>query len=76
VLRGTEVPIFHLDNLLERFTSHIWDIRKRTTDMIKPEDYCPLLIFQAGSCEAATRKLKNIKKGFMSVGNMLKRYRL
>lgn len=30
--------------------------------MIKLEEYCPFLIFQCGSSEAATRKLENIKR--------------
>lgn len=42
--------------------------------MMKPDYYNPLLFFEAGSHEAATRKLQNIKRRLMSVGKMLKRY--
>jgi len=37
------------------------DIKKKISGMVKPEDYCPLLVFQAGSHEAATRKTNKQK---------------
>lgn len=46
-------PIWHLDNLSREVCylpgALIQDIRKKLPDMIKPEDYSPLLVFQAGS---------------------------
>lgn len=41
--------------------------------MIKPEDYYPLLVFQAWLNEAATKRLKNVLKiDFSSLEHMLK----
>lgn len=40
--------------------------------MIKPEDYYPLLVSEAGSRKAVTRELKNIEKDFTTLRNMLK----
>lgn len=36
------------------------------------DDYYPFLVFQAGSHEAVTRKLKNIKKDFASFEKVLR----
>lgn len=47
----------------------MWDI-KRMSSLIKPDNYYPLLIFQAVS--HATRKSKYIKKDFMFLGKMLR----
>lgn len=53
--------------------AYIWDIKKKLPGMTKPEDYSLLLLFQAESQEAATRKFLNVrKKKFMSLGNLLK----
>ena len=40
--------------------------------MVTPFDSYLLLVFQAWSHEAATRKLKNIKKDLASLGKVLK----
>lgn len=40
--------------------------------MKKLEDYCSLLLFQAGSQKAAIRKLQNVKKDFLFLGKMMK----
>lgn len=40
--------------------------------MIMPDDYYPFLVFQAGSHKAVIRKLKNTKKGFASLGEVLR----
>lgn len=52
--------------------AYIWDIRKRLPGMTKPKDYSLLLFFQAESHEATTKKFLNIRKKFMSLGNLLK----
>ena len=66
LLRGTEVPICCPDNLSKEVCylsgACMWDLTKRIFGMIKPDYYYPILIFEAGSHEAATRKLQNIKK--------------
>lgn len=76
MLRGTETPICHPDRLSREvcclLCTRIWDIRKRMLGRIKLEDYYSLLVFQAGSHEVVTRKGKNVKKVFMSLGKMLK----
>lgn len=36
------------------------------------DDYYPFLVFQAGSHEAVTRKLKNIKRDFASFEKVLR----
>lgn len=40
--------------------------------MVKPHDYHPFLLFHVGTNEVAIRKLQNIKRDFMSLGEMLK----
>lgn len=40
--------------------------------MIQPDNYYPLMIFQAVSHQASTRKSKYIKKDFMFLGKMLR----
>jgi len=73
---GTEAPICCLDNLSRKvfclLGPCIRDIKKIIYSMIKAHNYYPLLVFQTGSHEAATRKLKNIKKNFTSLQKVLK----
>lgn len=65
-VRSAKAPISCLNNPSEEICclsgAHVQDIRERLACMIKLEEYCPFLIFQCGSSEAATRKLENIKR--------------
>lgn len=76
VLRGTEVPICLPNNLSIEVCcllgTYIQDIEKRIPGRIKLEYCYHLLVFQARSHEIATRKQKNIKEDFTSLGKMLK----
>ena len=76
MLRGTETPVCHPDRLSREVCcllgAHIVDIKKRILGMIQLDDCYTFLVFQAGSHEVATRKGKNVKKVFMSLGKMLK----
>jgi len=76
LLRGTEAPIYCLDNLSREVCwlegAPIQDTKKRILGTIKLDDCYPLLFSQAESHKAAIRKLKNIRKDFMPHGKMLK----
>ena len=48
------------------------DIKKRILGMIQLDDCYTFLVFQAGSHEAVTRKLKNIKRDFASFEKVLR----
>ena len=76
LLRGTEAPICRPDNLSREVCclpgARVRDVRKALPQLIKPEDYYPLVVIQIGSREAATRKMRYIKKDFASLGRMLK----
>uniref|UniRef100_A0A493TS73 Uncharacterized protein n=1 Tax=Anas platyrhynchos platyrhynchos TaxID=8840 RepID=A0A493TS73_ANAPP len=76
LLRGTEAPICRPDNLSREVCclpgARVRDVRKALPQLIKPEDYYPLVVIQVGSREAATRKMRNIKKDFASRGRSLK----
>uniref|UniRef100_A0A8B9C455 SGNH hydrolase-type esterase domain-containing protein n=1 Tax=Anser brachyrhynchus TaxID=132585 RepID=A0A8B9C455_9AVES len=73
---GTEAPVCSPDNLSREVCclpgAHVRDVRNALPQLIKPEDYYPLVVIQVGSREAATRKMSNIKKDFASLGRMLK----
>lgn len=75
-LSSNETHIFCLDNLSREvwclLRATIWDIWKRILGMMKLEDYYMLMVFPAGSRDAATRKLQNIKRDLMSFGKMVK----
>lgn len=76
LLRSTEAPICCLDNISRKVCCLlgpcIRNIKKTIYSMIKPHNYYPFLVFQTGSHEAATRKLKNSKKIFTSLQKVLK----
>lgn len=50
----------------------ICDIAKRLPSLVKPENYQKFLLFPVRSNEAVTRRLRNNKRDFMSLGKMLK----
>lgn len=52
--------------------AYVRDIRKDLPQLIEPEDYYPFIVIQAGSQDAAMRKLRNVKKDFAFLGKMLK----
>lgn len=70
---GTKAPIFCPDNFSREVCCLpgvcLRDIRKILPQLIKPEDYYSFIDIQAGTRNAAMRKLKNIKK--MHLGKML-----
>lgn len=74
-LGATEAPICCLDNLFREACCPPGvcdrDVRKALPQLIKPENCCPFIFVQAGSQDAAVRKLKNVKKDFSSLGKML-----
>ena len=72
LLRSTEAPICHLDNLSREVCCLPGARILGTSGTLKLDDYFPLLVFQARSDRAVTRKLKMIKKGFVSLGKVLK----
>uniref|UniRef100_A0A493TN05 SGNH hydrolase-type esterase domain-containing protein n=1 Tax=Anas platyrhynchos platyrhynchos TaxID=8840 RepID=A0A493TN05_ANAPP len=76
LLRGTEAPICRPDNLSREVCclpgGRVRDLRKALPQLIKLDDYCPLVVIQVGSQEVAIRKMKNIKKYFASLGRMLR----
>lgn len=50
----------------------ICDITKRLPNLVKPEAYCPFLIFHIGTTPAVIRILRIIKRNSISHGKMLK----
>lgn len=68
-LRSTEVPIFHPDNIKKEVFclsgACIRDITKRLPGLVKSEGYHPFPLFHVRTTEAATRRLRNIKRDFI-----------
>lgn len=64
LLGGTEVPLCCPDILSRDMCclpgAHIRDIRKALPQLIKLEDYFPFIVLEAGSQDAAMRKLKDV----------------
>ena len=51
--------------------ARVRDISRRLPGLIRPSDYYPLLIIQAGSDEVAERSLRAIKKDFRGLGRVV-----
>ena len=48
------------------------DFTKKVKRLVWPTDYYPLLVFQAGNDEVATRNPRAIKRDFRALGRLLK----
>ncbi|KFP01907.1 hypothetical protein N300_09057, partial [Calypte anna] len=75
LLRGTEGPICRPD-LSHREVcclpgARMSDISRRLPQLIRPSDYCPLLIVQAGSDDINGRSTRVIKKDFKALGRLV-----
>ena len=47
-------------------------MKRKLPTLVWPSDYYPLLIFQVGSDEVATRSLRAIKRDFRALGQLVK----
>jgi len=47
------------------------DVKRRIPILVQPSDYYPLLIFQVGSDEAATRSPRAIKRDFRALEQLV-----
>ena len=76
LLRGTEGPICRPDPLLREVCclrgAQVKDVTRKLPTLVWPLDYYPLLIFQVGSDEVATRSLRAIKRGFRTLGQLVR----
>uniref|UniRef100_A0A8B9TZX8 SGNH hydrolase-type esterase domain-containing protein n=1 Tax=Anas zonorhyncha TaxID=75864 RepID=A0A8B9TZX8_9AVES len=76
VLRGTEGPICRPDPTRREVCclpgARVRDIAKKVKRLVRPTDYYPLLVFQAGSDEVAKRSPKAIKRDFRDLGRQLR----
>ncbi|XP_068521222.1 uncharacterized protein [Anas acuta] len=76
VLRGTEGPICQPDPTRREVCclpgARVRDVAKKVKRLVRPTDYYPLLVFQAGSDEVATRSPKAIKRDFRDLGRLLR----
>ena len=68
LLKGTEGPIYRPDPTHREVCclpgARVRDFAKKVKRLVRPTDYYPLLVFQAGSDEVATRSPKAIKGDF------------
>ena len=76
LLRGNKGPICCLD-LFHRevcFLPGAWvrDVARNITLLVKPSDYCPLLLFHTGNEEVGKRSSRVIKRDFRALGRLLK----
>ena len=75
LLRGTEGPICRPDPTHREVcclpAARLRDISRKLPSLIRPSDYCPLLIVQAGSDGMADRSLRIIKNDFRRLGKLV-----
>ncbi|KFO98751.1 hypothetical protein N300_01915, partial [Calypte anna] len=75
LLRGTEGPICRPDPSHRDVCclSGAWvrDISRRLSQLIRPSDYYPLLVVQAGTDDSNGRSTKAIKKDFKALGHLV-----
>ena len=76
LLKGTEGPICRPDPTRREVCclpgARVRDFAKEVKRLVQPTDYYPLLVFQAGSDEVATRSPKAIKRDFRDLGRLLR----
>ena len=72
LLKGTEGPIWRPDPLLREvcYLPGAWvkDVKRKLPTLVEPSVYYPLLIFQVGSTEVASRSPRAIKRDFGALG--------
>uniref|UniRef100_A0A8B9DT06 Uncharacterized protein n=1 Tax=Anser cygnoides TaxID=8845 RepID=A0A8B9DT06_ANSCY len=77
LLKGTEGPICLPDPTHREVCclpgARVRDFAKKVKRLVQPTDYYPLLVFQAGNDEVATRSPRAIKRDFRALGRLLKR---
>lgn len=75
LLRGTEGPICRPDPTCREVCclpgARVRDIARKLPNLVRPSDYYPLLIVQAGSDDTEERSLKTIKWDFRGLGWLL-----
>lgn len=76
LLKGTEGPICWPDathrNVCCFLGARVRDIAKKVTHLVRPTNYYPLLVFQAGNDELARRSPRAIKRDFRALGWLVK----
>ena len=75
LLRGTEGPICRPEPTHKEVCclpgARVRDISRKLPGLIRPSDYYPLLIIQAGRDEIAEKSLRSIKKDFRGLGRVV-----
>ncbi|KFW72624.1 hypothetical protein AS28_04863, partial [Pygoscelis adeliae] len=75
LLRGTEGPICRPDPSHREVCclpgARVRDIIRKLPDLVRPSDYYPLLVIQAGSDEVAERSPAVIKRDFRALGRVV-----
>uniref|UniRef100_A0A8B9UU32 Reverse transcriptase domain-containing protein n=1 Tax=Anas zonorhyncha TaxID=75864 RepID=A0A8B9UU32_9AVES len=75
LLRGTEGPICLPDPTCREVCclpgARVRDIARKLPNLVRPSDYYPLLIIQAGSDDTEERSLKTIKRDFRGLGRLV-----
>ena len=51
--------------------ARVKDISRKLPGLIRPSDYYPLLVIQAGRDEVAEKSLRSIKKDFRGLGRVV-----
>ena len=75
LLRGTEGPICRPDPTRREVCclpgARVRDVARKLPNLVRPSDYYPLLIVQAGSDDIDERSLKAIKRDFRGLGRLV-----
>ena len=75
LLRGMEGPVCQPDPTRREVCclpgARVRDISRKLPELIRPSDYYPLLIIQAGRDEIAEKSLRSIKKDFGGLGRVV-----
>ena len=75
LLRGTEGPICRPDPSPREVCclpgARVRDIARNLPNLVRPSDYYPLSIVQAGSDEIAERSLEAIQRDFRGLGRLV-----
>ncbi|EOA97796.1 PDZ and LIM domain protein 5, partial [Anas platyrhynchos] len=75
VLRGTEGPICRPDPTRREVCclpgARVRDVARKLPNLVRPSDYYPLLIIQAGTDDIDNRSLKAIKRDFRGLGRLV-----
>ena len=76
LLKGAEGPICRPDPLHREVCClpgvRVKDVRKKLPSLVRPTDYYPLLLFQAGSDDFGSTSLRTLKKDFRALGRQVK----